>query len=620
MLVRCIYAENIGRMPGIPVKNEFLYKFRAIAVEKDRIPFSRHDVKSFVQSVKMFATSEEAGGKARWLFVLLILFLFAINALNVLNSYVGRDFMTAIEDRDRAGFITMALRYIGVFAALTIVAVIYRFTEEHLGLVWREWATRVSIRGYANHRVYYRLKQKGEVGNPDQRIADDIRTFCITTLSFVLMLLNGSFTVIAFSGVLWAISPLLFGVAIVYAIAGTFLTYITGRRLIRLNYDQLDKEANFRSSLIYLRANAESVALSRREGHLIQLSLKNLVELVANLRHIIAVNRNVNFFTTGYNWLIQIIPALIVAPMFIDGKVQFGVITQSAIAFTQLLGAFSLIVTQFQSISSYTATFSRLASMVEAGNREKKEVERDGTVARDENRLAYEGVSLYSQRAGRLMVKGLNVEIPHGRRVLVRGHDDTARIALFQAAVGIWAVSEGRIVRPSLENLLLLTELPYLPPGTIQELLLRPWPEDLAIQERNLDAVRVSESEMLEVLRTLQIDSLPTRFGGFDMRQHWENKIPLDTQQLLVVSRLLLASPRFVMLDRPSTTLNQDQIEMVLTLLSERDITYVTFEAAGRSLNLHYYDALLELSDDGSWEWKTIKDGIVSEDVPSDAP
>ena len=186
------------------------------------------------------------------------------------------------------------------------------------------------------------------------------------------MMLNGSFTVIAFSGVLWSISPELFVVSVCYAATGSYLTIRFGRSLIRLNYDQLDKEANFRSSLIYLRANAESVALSRREGHLLHLGLKNLDDLVQNFLRIITINRNVNFFTTGYNWLIQIIPALIVAPLFIQGKVEFGVITQSAIAFTQLLGAFSLIVTQFQSISSYTAVLARLSSLSEAINRRKR--------------------------------------------------------------------------------------------------------------------------------------------------------------------------------------------------------------------------------------------------------
>jgi putative ATP-binding cassette transporter len=42
-------------------------------------------------------------------------------------------------------------------------------------------------------------------------------------------------------------------------------------------------------------------------------------DVVANTKRIIAVNRNLGFFTTGYNYLTQLIPVLIVAPLFIRG-------------------------------------------------------------------------------------------------------------------------------------------------------------------------------------------------------------------------------------------------------------------------------------------------------------
>jgi vitamin B12/bleomycin/antimicrobial peptide transport system ATP-binding/permease protein len=48
------------------------------------------------------------------------------------------------------------------------------------------------------------------------------------------------------------------------------------------------------------------------------------------------------------------------------GEVEFGVITQSAMIFTTLVAAFSLIVTQFQSLSNYAAVVSRLGSLVDA--------------------------------------------------------------------------------------------------------------------------------------------------------------------------------------------------------------------------------------------------------------
>src|SRR4030042_4140869 len=108
----------------------------------------------FVRFVKMFVTSKDVGGKAKWFAAFLIAFLFGINGLNVINSYVGRDFMTAIENRNMGEFIRQALFYICVFAASTFVAVMHRYVEERLGMLWREWLTRRFITGYANHRVY----------------------------------------------------------------------------------------------------------------------------------------------------------------------------------------------------------------------------------------------------------------------------------------------------------------------------------------------------------------------------------------------------------------------------------------------------------------------------------
>ncbi len=144
------------------------------------------------------------------------------------------------------------------------------------------------------------------------------------------------------------------------------MAIVLGRPLITLNYNQLDKEASFRSGLIQVRENAESIMLERHEPRQAARLLHRLEDLVDNLRRIIAVNRNLGFFTTGYNWMIQIIPALIVAPAFIDGEIDFGAITQSAMAFTALVAAFPLIVTQFQSLSSFAAVVARLSSLMEA--------------------------------------------------------------------------------------------------------------------------------------------------------------------------------------------------------------------------------------------------------------
>ncbi len=563
----------------------------------------------FLASLKRFATAPEVGPRALWMFAALLALQLGINGLNVLNSYVGRDFMTAIEDRNRAEFIRQALLYIGVFAALTLTSVLCRFSEERLGLLWREWTTKRSILRYGNDRVYYRLRTDPEVGNPDQRIAEDIRTYTTSTLSFMLMLCNSSITVIAFSGVLWSISPKLFIVSVVYAAAGSLVMFLLGRPLVRLNYDQLDKEANLRSSLTYLRANAESVALTRREGGLMQLALRNLDAVVKNMASLIAINRTVNYCSTGYNWLIQIIPALLVAPLFIDGKVQFGVITQSAIAFTQLLGAFSLIITQFQSISSYTAVITRLSKMVDANEREAQAEQSACEGPKDENRVAYEGLTLLSPRSGRMLINELTFTIPRGKNVLVCGQDEKARSALFNATASLFKTSGGAIIRPRLNQILFVGESPFLPPGTIRELLMRPLPEEGAENEEVLAQLYFSEEQMIGVLRELQFESILKGYGGLDTRHHWENVLPLAEQKLLVVARLLLIKPSFVFLDRPSGTLEPEQLKNVLSLLRLNKISLVTFEERGG--HLEYYDTMLELERGGAWNCKSIIDGHI---------
>src|SRR6478752_429487 len=160
-------------------------------------------------SVAMFLRSP-AGGKARWLLGGLLLLMFCINGMNVANSYVGRYFMSAIEGREMGGFVKYAWLYVGVFAASTLVGVLFRFTEERLGLLWRDWLTRRITSAYIDNRVYLNLTGEDGVTNPDQRMTEDVRQLTTTTLSFLLMILNGSLAAISFSGVLWTISPLLF--------------------------------------------------------------------------------------------------------------------------------------------------------------------------------------------------------------------------------------------------------------------------------------------------------------------------------------------------------------------------------------------------------------------------
>jgi putative ATP-binding cassette transporter len=160
-----------------------------------------------------------------------------------------------------------------------------------------------------------------------------------------------------------------------------------------------------------------------------------------------------------------------------------------------------------------------------------------------------------------------------------------------------------------LEKILFVTERPYLPPGSLRELFIRPWPEEAQPSEEDLLNNEFPEIRILEGLRSLKIDSIPKRFGGMNTRQTWESVLTLSEQQLLVVARVLLAGPRFAFLEKPSTTLTPEQVEWILNLLNRHGISCVIFEESCE--NVEPYDMVLELEKGGFWTYSPVEAGQI---------
>ena len=182
-------------------------------------------------------------------------------------------------------------------------------------------------------------------------------------------------------------------------------------------------------------------------------------------------------------------------PRFHRGTINFGAITQSAVAFSALVAAFSLIVTQFQSLSNFAAVLGRLSSMMEAVEQSQTTTRTSIETVEAEGRVAYEQLTLRASANGSPLVEDLSVSIPFGTRVLLTGPNEAARLALFRATAGISTPGAGRIIRPGGNDIFFLTQRPYLPPGTLREVL--------GTAER-LD--RVSDDRILALLRELDLE------------------------------------------------------------------------------------------------------------------
>lgn len=535
--------------------------------------------------------NSSVGGRAKLLFGVLLMLLVGSNGFNVLISYVGRDFMTAIEQRQMTEFTHQAMLMVSLFVISTVAASFARYFEEHLGLLWRVWLTEKNFNQYMNDRTYQFIEVTQWVQHPDQRISEDVRALTASALSFVLMLVNSLLAIIAFSGVLWAISPLLFVVSFLYAVVGSLITIWLGRPLIALNSAQVDREADFRSELLHIRGHAEPIALARQEANFRQRLQHKLEALRRNTQRMIAVNRNLVFFTGNYNYLIQIIPALVVAPFFIAGDAEFGVISQSALAFTILVNAFSLVVSQFPSLSNFAAVITRLSALSEANENARIHLNTSLDIVEDNSRVVYENVTLLAKDNDPPLVHDFSVNIPKGTRVLICGKNKQALLRLFNATSGVENHSTGTLHRPSLDDIYFLPEKPYLTPGTLRQTLVNP--DNIA---------NITDSQILAVLEKLDAAHIIEAVDGLD-KEHseWNTRLSMSEQKLVGVARLLLTSPRFAMLLRLRSVLSDERVAQVMRLLKASDITYINL---GKYEFIDCYDVVIELLEDGAWTWE----------------
>jgi putative ATP-binding cassette transporter len=402
--------------------------------------------------------------------------------------------------------------------------------------------------------------------NPDQRIADDLNIFVDLTITLALGLLSAVVTLVSFVGILWAISGALsfmgfeipgymVWVALVYAIAGTWISHLIGRPLIGIGFEQQRHEANFRYSLVRLRENAEGVALYRGEA-------EELTGFRARFAAVIDIwwtkmlkTKQLGWFQSFYGQVAIIFPFVVASPRFFSGSMPLGGIFQIASAFGQVQGALSWFITAYTSFANWKATVDRLTTFTEALERARA-LKAEGT--REESGaagLSVEGLHLALPQ-GTPLLDAATVKLEQGESVLVTGPSGSGKSTLFRALAGIWPYWQGRISLPKGARLLFLPQRPYLPIGSLKHAVAYPG-----------DAARMSDDDARAALQAV---GLPKLADDLMREENWAQLLSGGEQQRLAMARALLNKPDWLFMDEPTASLPDDAQAQLYALLKEK--------------------------------------------------
>ncbi|KAL6542978.1 Canalicular multispecific organic anion transporter 1 [Orobanche hederae] len=408
---------------------------------------------------------------ARWRLAVVFALTLGTTGISVGFNFLSRDFYNALasfgfmEDKDQEQFTKQLLYYLASFSGGIPVFVLRDYAKDTLSLRWRSWMTGYYMDRYLKNRTFYKIQSQSIIDNPDQRIVDDLSSFAGTALAFSLTLFNATVDLISFSNILYGIYPPLFLVLLGYSLGGTAISVFIGRGLVNLNFLQEKKEADFRYGLVRVRENAESIAFYDGEENEMQLLLQQFKSAFDNLSKLLVSSRNLEFFTSGYRHLIQILPVAIVAPMYFSGKIEFGVIHQSVSAFNHILRDFSLIVYQFQAISAFSAVIDRLGEFddlltsnetrTESESMEEINLEFCNTNNSDmcngasplnggSKLLSIEHLTVMTPSKATL-IRDLSLEICEKGHLLVTGPSGSGKTSLLRALAGLWNFGRGII-------------------------------------------------------------------------------------------------------------------------------------------------------------------------------
>lgn len=551
--------------------------------------FNLKVVNRFLAIAKLYWLGNEGLG-ATVLIILLGLLLLANTGSKVfLNAQQG-EWISALSKLDSQRFWRTVIVASAGIVFFGLINSAYGYLREKIGLYWRRWLTHYFLSKYFSDRTFYNLAHsQQELDNPDQRISEDIVSFCQQSIIFVANLLESTLTVIFFSNILWSISKNLVFALIIYSLLAYGITIsFYGTKLTNLNIEQLKKEANFRFGLIRIRENAESIAFYNginQEDNKVKTLFNHLFD---NFKILILWSElYLNIFKYPFGNLTWVIPGVILANDVILGNLEVGKVVEAGGAFGTVAFSVNLIMYQFDKYTKFAASINRLYKFYQYLEHPKPQItEQSNIEIVTANHVSIKNLTLQTPNSKKTLFKNLNLELPSGQGLLVMGDSGCGKTSLLRALAGLWNSGEGVIFRPELTEIIFLPQRPYMILGSLREQLIYPHTQ-----------TNLSDQELCKILRQVNLEHLTTQYQSLDIEQDWSDTLSLGEQQRLAFARLLVNKPQYAILDESTSALDVKNEESLYNLLLETGITFISVGHRPTLKTFHQWVLVLSPND-----------------------
>jgi vitamin B12/bleomycin/antimicrobial peptide transport system ATP-binding/permease protein len=517
-----------------------------------------------------------------------------------LNSW-NQPFYDALSHRNFKVF----LDQLGVFGliagALLVLNVAQRWLGETLKLKLRQGLGHDLIQNWLVPGRAFRLTNSGVMGiNPDQRMHEDARHLAETSADLGIGLLQSSILLITFVKVLWSLSDnFVFHVdgrqfaipgymvwaAILYSGSASLLSYWVGGSLVNRNADRYAREADMRFSLVRVNEHIDSVTLSGGESDEARRIELDFAAVLAAMRRLVTGVTNLTWVTASYGWFTLVAPILAAAPLYFAGNITFGGLMLASGAFMQVQSSLRWFVDNFSTIADWRATLLRVAGFRRAvlSTDDMHDVESRITYKTgNEGKFCIDNLEI-SSSSGCTMLQEEHVQVERGQRVLIVGESGSGKTLLFRALAGIWPWGAGTITRPSDAEILYMPRTPYLPPGTLREVLAYPKGTDTYATDAYSGA-----------LARVKLDRLVPLI---DTSRRWDRELSDDEQQGLAFARLVLHKPHWVLIDEVLDGLDDTGMQIVIDVF-KTDLAAMGVINIGRAGNNELFSRVLHLVKD----------------------